>query len=401
MPTASVGFVRASKETTTDPATGQIQKVVVYTISSTLISQTTTPSTNGSPGAPQTLVFGYDGHGSVRVLLDMAAAIATVANIQQLFHYDAYGNLLNLSAAQAATSILYSGQMLDSGTALYYNRARWYDSQTGRFNSLDPFFGNLQDPESLHKYLYAADDPVGHVDPTGQVFGLAGSLVVSGLQSAGRGLSNAASYVTLRAAIYMVRFANLVLRLQAWLANATFYVQYGALWILTHLPEIEAGITIGSVAVEGISFILDASVAWLEYDGPISSNQFERGRQLEDATGANLRGNVMAIDDFRNGTGTSVKTHDVASSTSLRYQINKDLKALENIQDPNTVLTGYDADGNLVTIRGSQIQRRALLVGIPWNSRNWLSPTFRQWLANTVRQTNVTIRVVPIWRWRR
>ena len=100
----------------------------------------------------------------------MAAAIANVAGIQQLFHYDAYGNLLNLTSDQAATAILYSGQMLDANTGLYNNRARWYDPQIGRFTQLDSFFGNMQDPQSLHKYLYGGADPVNQIDPSGQFF---------------------------------------------------------------------------------------------------------------------------------------------------------------------------------------------------------------------------------------
>jgi hypothetical protein len=44
-------------------------------------------------------------------------------------------------------------------------------SQSLRFvNRLDPFFGNLNDPLSLHKYVYAVGDPVGYVDPTGCEF---------------------------------------------------------------------------------------------------------------------------------------------------------------------------------------------------------------------------------------
>jgi hypothetical protein len=42
-----------------------------------------------------------------------------------------------------------------------------YDPATGRFNRLDPFFGNLNDPQSLHKYLYAHADPVNGIDPNG------------------------------------------------------------------------------------------------------------------------------------------------------------------------------------------------------------------------------------------
>jgi hypothetical protein len=48
-----------------------------------------------------------------------------------------------------------------------YLRQRYYDPATGRFNRLDPFFGNLNDPQSLHKYLYTQDDPVNGIDPNG------------------------------------------------------------------------------------------------------------------------------------------------------------------------------------------------------------------------------------------
>ena len=161
------GYSQVLRQTTTDQSAGQIQSVVTYAIGSSLISQTTTPYTNGVAGTPQALVFGYDGHGSVRMLLDMTAAIATVAGVQQIFDYDAYGNLLDVTPFQAATTILYSGQMLDPNTGLYDNRARWYDPQTGRFTQLDSFFGNLRDPQTLHKYLYANADPVNGIDPTG------------------------------------------------------------------------------------------------------------------------------------------------------------------------------------------------------------------------------------------
>ena len=36
-----------------------------------------------------------------------------------------------------------------------------------RFNRSDPFFGNLYDPLSLHKYAYGQLDPVAFLDPTG------------------------------------------------------------------------------------------------------------------------------------------------------------------------------------------------------------------------------------------
>jgi hypothetical protein len=47
-------------------------------------------------------------------------------------------------------------------------RARFYDATTGRFNRLDPFFGNSSDPQSFHKYAYVHGDPVQGIDPTGE-----------------------------------------------------------------------------------------------------------------------------------------------------------------------------------------------------------------------------------------
>jgi RHS repeat-associated protein len=66
------------------------------------------------------------------------------------------------------TEFLYSGEQFDSKIGQQYLRARYYDPVTGRFNRLDPFFGNLNDPLSLHKYVYAHNDSINGIDPTGQ-----------------------------------------------------------------------------------------------------------------------------------------------------------------------------------------------------------------------------------------
>jgi hypothetical protein len=64
---------------------------------------------------------------------------------------------------------------------MQYLRARYYNPATGTFNRLDPFAGNMQDPQSLHKYLYVHGDPVGMVDPSGCRGSLVGSLAVAGI----------------------------------------------------------------------------------------------------------------------------------------------------------------------------------------------------------------------------
>jgi RHS repeat-associated protein len=58
--------------------------------------------------------------------------------------------------------------MWDDQLDQYYLRARWYDPVNGRFNRIDPFEGQVQDPRSLHRYLYAHCNPIRNVDPSGQ-----------------------------------------------------------------------------------------------------------------------------------------------------------------------------------------------------------------------------------------
>ena len=62
----------------------------------------------------------------------------------------------------------YRGEQYDSDLALYYLRARYYNPQTGRFLSRDPFDGNRGEPKTLHKYLYAGGDPVNRIDSFGR-----------------------------------------------------------------------------------------------------------------------------------------------------------------------------------------------------------------------------------------
>lgn len=56
---------------------------------------------------------------------------------------------------------------------LWYLRARYYDPGTGRFTARDAFPGYDNNPITLHKYIYAGNDPVFYTDPSGQ-FALAG-----------------------------------------------------------------------------------------------------------------------------------------------------------------------------------------------------------------------------------
>ncbi len=119
-----------------------------------------------------------DGHGSTRILNDLAGAILNIAGLAQIFHYTAYGEAINFQMGNAATQYLYSGEQFDARIEQQYLRPRYYDSATGTFNRLDPFFGNQTDPQSFHRYRYTSGDPIQFADPTGLVEGLI-SLMVS------------------------------------------------------------------------------------------------------------------------------------------------------------------------------------------------------------------------------
>ena len=104
--------------------------------------------------------YGYDGHGSTRFLLN------TSGGITDTYAYDAFGTIIT-NTGTTLNNYLYAGQQFDSDLGLYYNRARYLNTGTGRFFTADSYNGNNEDPLSLHKYLYGADNPVNGIDPSG------------------------------------------------------------------------------------------------------------------------------------------------------------------------------------------------------------------------------------------
>ena len=203
------GYSQVLQETEFN-ADGVAVKKTVYTVGHDQINQTVfnriDSDGDGIDAADawdsgETHYFGTDGHGSVRVLYDFVGAIVNDASAGglQLFHFDAYGNLLNFAdGVTPLTSYLYSGEAFDFNIKQQYLRARFYDPATGRFNQLDPFSGNLNDPQSLHKYAYVHADPIQNIDPTGE-FSIAGlSVSISG-QSNLRGLNQGSVFRGLRA----------------------------------------------------------------------------------------------------------------------------------------------------------------------------------------------------------
>lgn len=115
---------------------------------------------------------------------------AAAGNAVFYFHFDRVGSTLALTSAAGAVTDAYAYSpfgvlVARTGTnpqpftyagrygvrsepaGLYQMRARYYDPTSARFLSRDPVWPRPRDPHSLNPYVYAANNPLLHVDPTG------------------------------------------------------------------------------------------------------------------------------------------------------------------------------------------------------------------------------------------
>ena len=110
--------------------------------------------------------YGYDGGGNVRLLSSESG------NVTDTLTYDAFGNLLD-STGVTPNVHRYVGGQFDPQLFLYYNRARYMNTATDRFWTPDRLVGSRYNPLTLHKYLYAAANPLFFHDPSGNSYTLA------------------------------------------------------------------------------------------------------------------------------------------------------------------------------------------------------------------------------------
>ena len=88
------------------------------------------------------------------------AVTDSAGKMEALYEYRAFGEeLKKLGSGDAKYT--YGGKELDEDTNLYYFNARYYDATTGRFINVDPI------QSGLNWYIYANNNPLNRVDPTG------------------------------------------------------------------------------------------------------------------------------------------------------------------------------------------------------------------------------------------
>ncbi len=109
----------------------------------------------------QNYFYFHDAMGSIVAVTAQDGSV--VARIQ----YDAFGNVTATSGSHTGL-FGFTGYYADDETGLLYAHNRYYDSELGAFISEDSFEGSLEDPPTLHGFLYAKANPTKYIDPDGR-----------------------------------------------------------------------------------------------------------------------------------------------------------------------------------------------------------------------------------------
>jgi RHS repeat-associated protein len=169
------GYAQVIEEKQPLDTTSPLKKVNLY--GHDLISS----EERGTGVSPVSSIFySYDGLGSVRSISN------STGDLQETYDYDAYGTLIGLAKRNTTTGhlesfnlsstipnlqsdYLYTGEQWDADLGMYFLRARYLNTNTGRFHTQDTYEGRNSEPLTLHKYLYANGNPAMFTDPTGNM----------------------------------------------------------------------------------------------------------------------------------------------------------------------------------------------------------------------------------------
>ena len=79
--------------------------------------------------------------------------------------YDSFGNIVTETDAANGDRFKFAGMQYDATTGQYYDHARWYGSEVGRFLTQDPEGFSAGDTDL---YRYVRNAPIDLVDPSGE-----------------------------------------------------------------------------------------------------------------------------------------------------------------------------------------------------------------------------------------
>ena len=107
--------------------------------------------------------YHYDGEGNI------SATTKHQGQSDHTYRFDEYGAVMpeNGNWLEPHNEYALSQKEYDSNTDLYYFGARHYDALTGTWMTQDSYRGEIQDPMSLHRYMYNFSSPVNYTDTYG------------------------------------------------------------------------------------------------------------------------------------------------------------------------------------------------------------------------------------------
>ena len=120
--------------------------------------------TDGTASAYQDFLYTKDIQGSTSSILNKD----TKGELS--YEYDDFGETSIHGSSALKNEICYTGGIYDESTGLYYLNARYYDPENGRFLTEDTYRGEVNDPDTLHLYVYCKNNPINYVDPSGHLW---------------------------------------------------------------------------------------------------------------------------------------------------------------------------------------------------------------------------------------
>lgn len=141
------------------------KQVAIYDISSNALKQVNLFGGNGLIGyvnksSDERFYYVKDHLGSVRLTIDENSEIVSAKD------YFAYGNVLRNINYGEEDKYDFTEKERDAETGLNYFGARYYDSDIGRWTSVDPL---AEMRPGLSPYNYAQNNPLNRIDPTGMI----------------------------------------------------------------------------------------------------------------------------------------------------------------------------------------------------------------------------------------
>ncbi len=117
--------------------------------------------------ADDTYYYVHDRLGSVRLVAGYNGSDTVSA--KNTYTYSPFGNPYAGEVSETVYNpFQFTGQWYDEEIDQYYLRARMYDPTMMRFTTRDPARGSMEEPRTLHKYLYCWNNPVNLIDLNGQ-----------------------------------------------------------------------------------------------------------------------------------------------------------------------------------------------------------------------------------------